>query len=269
MIVNEQPVLIEGYGLQDRIDTAIARLKAHEPSDGYYLADSGGKDSCVLLRLAEMSGVKFDAHHNLTTVDPPELVRFIKEHHTSTQIQKPKRTMWDLIAKFRMPPTRLIRYCCKELKENGGSGRFVLTGIRKAESVKRSKRRMVETCMTDKTKTYLHPIIDWTEDDVWGFIQREAVPYCSLYNEGFKRIGCILCPMSSKQNKLRDIERYPRYRAAYIRAFARAQQSRIDANLKSVKMGETPEQMFAWWIQSSELRNTKNNTNQILMFEDQ
>lgn len=129
-----------------KLDTAIKRLKSFEPKEGYYLAFSGGKDSCVIKALADMAGVKYDAHYNITSVDPPELVRFIKEYHPDViwdrnyyEDGKPI-TMWNLIPTHTMPPTRLVRYCCQSLKESGGEGRFTITGVRKAESFKRSQR---------------------------------------------------------------------------------------------------------------------------------
>ena len=67
--------------LQAKIGAAIARLKAFEPPEGYYVAFSGGKDSQTVYHLCQMAGVKFDAHYNVTSVDPPELVQFIKTHY--------------------------------------------------------------------------------------------------------------------------------------------------------------------------------------------
>lgn len=66
----------------DKVETAIKRLQTFEPPEGYYLAFSGGKDSAVIKALADMAGVKYDAHYNLTSVDPPELVKFIKDFHS-------------------------------------------------------------------------------------------------------------------------------------------------------------------------------------------
>lgn len=111
---------------QDKVDKAIIRLQAYEPEDGYYLCFSGGKDSCVLKALADMAGVKYDAHYNVTGIDPPELVRFIKDYHKDVIFDIPRDkdgnriTMWSLIPKKKMLPTRLVRYCCLELKERGG-----------------------------------------------------------------------------------------------------------------------------------------------------
>ena len=117
---------------------AIDRLKAFEPDDGYYLAYSGGKDSDCIKILAQLAGVKFDAVHNLTTVDAPETVWYVKSQ-PDIKIDKAYDkdgnhiTMWSLIAKKIIPPTRIVRYCCSELKERGGKGRVVVTGVRWAE----------------------------------------------------------------------------------------------------------------------------------------
>ena len=87
--------------------------------EGYYLAFSGGKDSVVIYTLAKMAGVKFEAHYHLTTVDPPELVRFIKREYPQVKVDRPELSMWELIIKKRIPPTRKVRYCCEALKEQG------------------------------------------------------------------------------------------------------------------------------------------------------
>lgn len=83
-----------------------AAVRYHE--DGYYLAFSGGKDSVVLYVLAKMAHVKFQAHYHLTTVDPPELVRFIREAFPDVKVEYPELTMWDLIVKKQMPPLRTL-----------------------------------------------------------------------------------------------------------------------------------------------------------------
>ena len=110
----------------NRVEVAIKRLQTFEPLEGYYLAFSGGKDSVVIKALADMAGVKYDAHYNHTSVDPPELIYFIREHHSNVEIEYPRYkdgsriTMWNLIPKKKMPPTRIMRYCCEFLKECGG-----------------------------------------------------------------------------------------------------------------------------------------------------
>ena len=134
------------YG-KDKVQVAIDRLKTFEPAEGYYLAFSGGKDSVVIKALADMAGVKYDAHYRVTSVDPPELVQFIKECHPDVSMDVPKDndgnriTMWNLIPKRKIPPTRIARYCCQTLKEDGGKGRMTITGVRWAESSNRKNNQ--------------------------------------------------------------------------------------------------------------------------------
>ncbi len=241
-------------GKLDKVKMSIQRLKQFEPEEGYYLAFSGGKDSIVIKHLADVSGVKYDGHYNLTTVDPPELVQFIKREHKDISIDRPEMSMWELIPKKKIPPTRLMRYCCEVLKERGGKGRKVITGIRKAESYQRSNRKMVESCYKQKGKTYIHPIIDWTDSDVWEYIRRENIKYCKLYDEGFERLGCIGCPMAGKKGREMEFERYPKYKQAYIRAFQRM----LDGYDKESNW-KTGEDVFNWWMEYTVKIDEKQN----------
>jgi phosphoadenosine phosphosulfate reductase len=276
------------FGEIDKVELAIERLKQFEPPEGYYLAFSGGKDSVVIKRLAEMSGVKFDAHYNLTTVDPPELVQFIRREHPEVEWNRPKETMWDLIVRHCMPPTRIIRYCCRDLKEGGGIGRFCITGVRWAESVRRKNqravveinartknqimlnndndeaRRMIETCVM-KSAHILNPIVDWTDKEVWQFIHENEVPYCSLYDEGFTRLGCVLCPNGSLEQKKRQIERWPKVVENYRRACRRAYASRVERGIKTENW-TSGDDMFEWWINGSP-QETEDENQQRFFFE--
>ena len=230
----------------DKVQMSIERLQYFEPEEGYYLAFSGGKDSIVIYDLAVKAGVKFDAHYNLTTVDPPELVRFIKQEYPGVERHRPELNMWQLIVKNGGPPSRLMRYCCRVLKEGGGSGRKVVTGIRAAESSKRAGRRMVENCLSDGTKTFLHPIIDWTDTEIWQYIRQNGIKYCSLYDEGFKRLGCIMCPIGNTRNMEREAKRWPRIYNLYLKSFGRVIEKRRDKG--TLKDWETAEDLMHWWI---------------------
>jgi len=234
---------------------AIERLKAFEPPEGYWVAYSGGKDSDVILDLVRRSGCKYDAHHSLTTADPPEVVRHIKEQ-TDVEIHRPKRTMWELIKYNGMPPRRNARYCCTTQKESGGSGRIVVTGIRRSESVQRSKRKMVEACYRDMTKRYLNVIIDWTTTDVWEYIRSRNIKYCSLYDEGFKRIGCILCPMNREVDL--HLRRWPRL----CRAWERAIKATYVPNKSP---GTNAEEYWQWWL-NRDAKSIKKDDLQMTMF---
>lgn len=287
--------------LNEKVKTAIERLKAFEPKngEGYYLAFSGGKDSVVCKALLEMAGVKYDATYRVTSVDPPELVQFIKEKHPDVRRDIPHDkdgkpiTMWNLIPKKLMPPTRMVRYCCAELKESGGDGRMTVTGVRWDESTRRKNshgivtmmdkmaakkfqdkdgffrtkqggiilvndndenRRMVEQCY-QRHKTTVNPIIDWTFRDVWDFIHAEKIPYCGLYGEGFLRLGCIGCPMARQHERERQFLRWPKYKAAYLRAFEKACEERRRRGIPWKKKGTLENgnvsamDVFRWWME--------------------
>jgi phosphoadenosine phosphosulfate reductase len=257
---------------KDKIEIAIDRFKMFEPDEGYYVAFSGGKDSIVIKKLAELAKVKHDTHYNVTTVDPPELIYFIRKHYPKVKFEYPDTTMWKLIPKKKMPPTRLVRYCCEKLKETSGKGRIVVTGVRWAESSRRKNsralmelnfgnkktskqvilnadntpdRKMLETCVM-KSKHVLNPIIDWTDEEVWEFIKRYELSYCELYDQGYKRLGCVGCNMQGSKGMIKDFERYPKFKEAYIRAFERMLLARNEAGLKTEwKSGQ---EVFDWWV---------------------
>lgn len=265
-----------------KIENSIRWLKSFEPPDGYFLAFSGGKDSCVLKALADMAGVKYDAHYSVTSVDPPELIRFIREHHPVVKFDFPREdtddpdspviTMWNLIPRKSFPPARLARYCCEVLKESAGEGRVRLTGVRWDESVRRRSkqglvnisiskkhiilnndndetREMVENCYK-RSATLVNPIIDWTDSDVWEFIRANKIHYCSLYDLGYKRIGCIGCPMNPETAR-GELDRNPKYKQNYLKAFARMIEERKKKGLKTTADWSTPEKVMEWWLGKS------------------
>ena len=161
----------------------------------------------------------------------------------------------------RFPPLRMQRWCCEIYKERGGSGRRVITGIRKAESLKRSKRKMVEFCYRDKSKQYINPIINWSDEDVWEFIKKYNLPYCSLYDEGFKRIGCLFCPMAGK-HRIVEAKRYPNYVKIFIKAFEELYKFRKE-NAMDLKNWKNRKEFFYWWL-NEEKKNEDDYDNNIL-----
>lgn len=257
--------------LQQKIEYSIALLRKAEPmameySDkGFFLAFSGGKDSQALYHIARLGGVKFEAHYSLTTLDPPEVVHFIKEQYPDVVIDRQKLTFLQLCIKKKMLPTRQIRFCCEVLKESQGAGTVTLTGVRRAESAKRAKRnefelsghkfsgtidqfnRVRETdfaCIGGKDKIIVNPIIDWTDRDVWEFLNKVAkVPHCRLYDEGWRRIGCLFCPMANKREIAMMERRYPKYKAAVIRTIHRLREMGSMNDYPDL----TDEEVFDWW----------------------
>jgi phosphoadenosine phosphosulfate reductase len=233
--------------LKQKIAISIQRIKEHEPKEGYYLAFSGGKDSTVILDLAQKAGVKFDAYFNRTTVDPPEVIEFIKKNYPKVIWIKPRRSMFQLIISQSCLPTRTHRFCCRGLKETGGKGRVVITGIRWEESTNRAGRPIFHESNRVNKKWFLNHIIDWTTTDVWDYIAFNQIPHCRLYDEGQTRIGCILCPFKPLRDKLEDIRRYPKFVNAYkntTKKLFKILQDRGRLN----KKWKSPEDLWEWWI---------------------
>ena len=285
--------------LTQKIDMSLKRIETFQRPEGLYLAFSGGKDSVVTKRLLDMAAVQYDAHYRVTSVDPPELVRFIRDQYGDVDREVPRDdmgdpiTMWNLIPRKLMPPTRLVRYCCEELKESGGEGRMTVTGVRWAESKNREdnqgvvtimsrsvhkeldgntdfrptrqggvmlmndndeNRKLVEFCYR-RHKTTLNPIIDWTDAEVWRFIRQERIPYCCLYDEGFHRLGCIGCPMATRRGRSIEFARWPKYLTAYLHAFERMIREREKRGKLdgTWRMGTDPMEIFHWWMQDGVL----------------
>jgi phosphoadenosine phosphosulfate reductase len=252
-------------------------------TSGYYVCISGGKDSSVIQELCIMAGVKCEFVHSHTSVDCPETVYFIRQEKERLEkmgcvfcISIPRYldgrqiTMWNGIEK-RGLPSRHVRWCCQALKEYSGRGRYIITGVRWVESPKRKKRgihesitknvnlkivlnsdndmkrRLNEVCMKEMTFA-LNPIIDWSDDDVWDFLHDRKVPVNPLYELGYKRVGCIGCPLAGAKKQKKDFERYPKYKDAYFRAVKKHIEYRIVKGLDHYGIMETPEKYFDWWL---------------------
>jgi phosphoadenosine phosphosulfate reductase len=276
------------FGEDNKVARAVARIKKFEPvavmnnPAGYYVCISGGKDSSMIQELCLMAGVRCEFAHSHTSVDHPETVYFVRREQERMQakgygftIEIPRgrdgkqKTMWNKIPTYGLP-LRNQRWCCKELKEFGGTGRYCITGVRWAESARRSKqrsvheitgrtradhiilnndndmrRRLAEVCLPQR-KYVLNPIVDWSDQDVWDFIGERKLPVNPLYAQGYTRVGCIGCPMS--KNGRRELEKMPQYREAYFRAAKRHIETRKAHGLPEKAVFATPEIYFNWWL---------------------
>lgn len=253
----------------------------YDAKQGYFLAFSGGKDSQALYHMTQLAGVRFQGHMSLTSVDPPEVIRFVKKNYPEVELHKPGKSIFQHAVEKQILPTMRVRWCCAEYKETAGAGKVTLIGIRKAESSRRAKRNEVEInnrkfsgdldgleeyrqeqkakrmkrkskadgvnitnadeeqtlgCIHGKESLLISPIIYWTEQDVWEFLNEVVkVPHCSLYDEGWHRIGCIGCPMSSHKQKMLENERYPHIKRGWIKA------------IKAIRNGGVFKREYIWW----------------------
>lgn len=271
---------------------SIARLcEGAMMSEHYYqkpllICYSGGKDSEIIVDLALKSGIKFEVQHSHTTADAPETVYHIRKRFKELEEKGIKCTinmpyykgqrvsMWSLIPIKKMPPTRLMRYCCSVLKETAGRNRCIVTGVRRAESVKRKssgvvevkhtdinkriiinndndeKRQIVERCQMQAKIAY-NIIVDWDNDTIKDYIDSEHIDCNPLYQCGFNRVGCIGCPMVNKKRAF-EFARYPKYRDLYISAFDKMLEIRKSEG-KNCYSWNNGIDVFHWYMQDGVL----------------
>ena len=261
---------------------AVKIALMYDPDNGYFNTFSGGKDSQALFHIVKMSGVKFKTFMSLTSVDPSDVIRFVKTEYPSVIRKKPEMSIFQKAVEKGILPSRRVRWCCAEFKESAGAGKVTLIGIRKEESARRAKRHEVEMkskkfsgsldefevwsteeierktkleskrkinedefsvnsdnevrCINGKDSIIISPIFDWTENDVWYFLNNIIkAPHCKLYDVGYKRIGCIICPMSTYKLRIYDIQRFPHVKRNWIKA------------IKKIRKGISFKKGFIWW----------------------
>lgn len=112
-------------------------------------------------------------------------------------------------------------------------------------------RRMVEQCYRTR-KTLVNPILDWTDENVWQFLHHYGCEGNPLYKCGYRRVGCIGCPMAGRKKRIEQLERYPKYEQAYFRATDRMLKRRI-AQGKELPLAwgdGRPETVMKWWLEN-------------------
>lgn len=279
-------------------ENSIKLIQDYEPlalemdSRGYCVCSSFGKDSVALIKLFQLAEVKFFVQWNITGVDPPELVYFarqeverLKKENINTFIVSPRISMHQLIVKKGVPPTRLMRYCCSELKERRileTRDCFFSFGVRKSESVNRSKREALEIITSNPKNKVLvkldlneepqlmlfndndenrksfenctikgvraiNPLIWWSDKELWDFINDNDIPYCGLYDKGFKRLGCLGCPMGGKSGTKELEENYPKFKQYYIHAFDKMIEHWEEKG--QPRKWQTGLEVYNWWVE--------------------
>lgn len=191
--------------------------------------------------------------------------------------------MWNLIPRKRMPPTQLVRYCCQILKEQSTPNRIIAVGVRASESSGRKGRdifavrgntkkdglffslehsqevfeeskeldeiwdcKLIESARKNND-IIVNPIYEWDDSDIWDYIRKNEIEVNPLYQKGYKRVGCIGCPMAGYFQRQKEFSDFPKYKDAYIRAFDRMIEGRKRYGLPT--KWETGQEVFDWWIQ--------------------
>ena len=264
--------------LSSKIEKSIALIRKGEKlalsmnPEGYYVGFSGGKDSQVLLDLVKRAGVKYKAYYNVTTNDPPDNVYFIRQYYKDVIFVHPKKNFFKLVEKKGMP-TMFKRFCCAELKEQGGIGSVCLMGVRKEESAKRAmyndiaiisnrkehqdrnKKRTIEDieeqehkCIKGKDKIVIRPLLEWTTEEIWKYIKDNNIQTNPCY-ENLGRVGCMFCPFATKKQIIHYCRKYPRYYRNIINAM-----EVFMSKCNKEKYWNSAEEYFEWWMSKKSVK---------------
>lgn len=170
---------------------------------------SGGKDSLATYLLVEKATPAPPPMFFVNTgLELPETVDYVKRFAASRGAEvigeDAGDRFWDSVEVFG-PPARDFRWCCKVLKlgpaatsisETLGGTSLSFMGQRKLESFARSIEPRVTSNPWVPGQTSANPIQNWNALEVWLYIFRENAPFNELYNRGYHRMGCYLCPAS-------------------------------------------------------------------------
>lgn len=273
--------------LGEKIKESIELIKQGEnlalalnPTNGYYVGFSGGKDSQVLLDLVKRAGVPFKSYYSVTTNDPPENLYFIRAFYPEVTFVHHHPNLYSLISKKGMP-TIHHRWCCKIFKEGEGVGNVVLTGVRREESQKRSNyptvdvrsrrkehidrttpytiENLMETqhhCIKGQDKIMIYPLADWTITDIWVYIAENKLPVNPCYKLS-GRVGCMFCPFAN----LEQITYYETSHPLFHQLLLSNLQKFLDKRGGDQKLHSTLE-YYEWWKSGKTLDEFLSKRNQ-------
>lgn len=193
---------------KDKLGIAIERLQTFCKGKRVLCAFSGGKDSQACYHLCKAAGLDFEAQYSITRFEPPELIQFIRENYPDVTFRRAyRRSLVEEIGDAGLP-NRWFRWCCDAKHRKTPGFDIAVIGVRAAESPRRAANWRTFGRKKDGS-WYVCPIFDWTDSDVWEYLNGKGLPHCSLYDDGFRRIGCVCCPLAPG-NMRRDAERWPK-----------------------------------------------------------
>jgi len=236
------------------VQESIKFIQKSFGSETAFLGFSGGKDSIVNEHLFKMSGVKYELYYSFTGLDAPQVIQFIRKHYPQCKFLMPRQTFWRALS-VKVPPSNRIRWCCTLLKKEAAwklPHRKRAMGIRSEESPNRAKYSRINH-FEKLDHIHHYPIFHWKEWELWEFIGKQKLPYPELYNQGFNRIGCVVCPYHSEPTG----RLHQKYRERWPKFFDRYEKGITDLFYKRQRQGktmyyDTPQQFLdAWYLNNS------------------
>ncbi len=207
-------IKLNEYCLNSLMGKSILFIRRLAKKRRLILSFSGGKDSSTLLDLVSRSDVDFKVYFNDTGLELPETLKFVEKVGVDI-VGDAGDSFWRYVGKFG-PPARDYRWCCKVIKLaptfralKPFMPALTLVGQRKFESIARSKSPPIWRNPWMPGFLSASPINDWTALSVWLYAWSRGVELNPLYYQGFKRLGCYLCPAAKIADYLMVKERYP------------------------------------------------------------
>lgn len=205
--------------IKDEAYAFIQKEASKFPEENIVVSFSGGKDSTVTADLAvkALSNPSLVHIFGDTTLEFPSTIEYahrFRDAHPDAifQIAKNDEQNFYDVCEDIGPPARMMRWCCSMFK-TGPITRIInslyrsqqiLTfyGIRKSESVSRSKYNRIEDS-SDSVKiqqqTVASPIFFWKDIDIWLYLLAEKVDFNDAYRLGYDRVGCWCCPNNNSR----------------------------------------------------------------------
>lgn len=236
------------------------------------LGFSGGKDSQVCYDLCKRADITFRAVFN-HCFESATTLKFIRDYYPDVEWRREVKTgflsnVWQRHG--GMLPTAEAAYCCEDYKHNSKYvDNAAIIGIRRAESSKRAGRTVLGTknkttlkrnrelignyfaehCIASgaPSEIQLHPIVDWSDSDVWEYIKRHNIPINAEYKEQ-KRVGCLVCPKADMNKNYKALLKFPKLIDAIIYSREKAGRA-VDWFITSDKADYTdrkPEYVCRW-----------------------
>ena len=205
--------------LKDEAFSFIKQTTREFKEENIVISFSGGKDSTVTADLVKkaLSNPSLVHIFGNTTLEFPTTIEYASRFRENNplaifQIAKNDEQIFFDVCNDIGPPARMMRWCCSMFK-TGPIARVInsmyrnqqiLTfyGIRKSESVSRSKYNRIEDdaeSLKIQQQTVASPIFFWKDVDIWLYILAENIDFTSAYRLGYDRVGCWCCQTIIKE----------------------------------------------------------------------
>lgn len=193
----------------------LRRVTKNYDLSSMFISFSGGKDSTVIshLTMRALGNESIPHIYGDTTLEYPESEKYVKEfkiHYPNTPVLVAKNSDQEFLNLCEVvgPPSRVMRWCCTVFKTGAITKKIEqlykdktkllsIQGIRRSESLARSKYDRDTDSPKISKQQVASPIIDWTDFDVWIYIVSNGIPFNNAYRQGFSRVGCWCCPNNS------------------------------------------------------------------------